>query len=120
MTNTDLRTNPAASTTTLEVFNEFVGIHVKAEDITVDVNPSAFRPTHRIGVDTGFFKQQFDILFIDGLRNVNHLRRVLHQATILTLRRFVGTQTAPLCGVQVTCLEVRLAANKRACHTAHV
>ena len=120
MSDTDFRTNPTASTTTLEVLNQLVRIHVQPENITIYVYSSTFCPSNGVRIYIGFCKKSLDLFLADGLRNINHLCCVLHKTTILSFRCLVGAETTPLGGVQITGLEVRLTADKRAGNPAHV
>ena len=99
--------------------NEFDTALVNAVNVSVDVNSVTVGPIIRL-VDVEFIKTLTNLDFVDVFGDVNHLSGVLYQSTVLPFRGFVGAQTAPLGGVEVTGFEVRLATDQWRGHATHV
>ena len=115
----DLRRDQAATAGVLELVDQVHPVVVDAVDVTVHVDAVTVGPVVGL-VNVHVVELPADHGVINLLGDVDHLSGVLDQTTVLTLRGLVGAQTTPLGGVQVTCLEVRLAADQRAGHAAHV
>ena len=115
----NFRRDGSTSASGLEVANQVLSVLVDTVNVTVDVNTVTRGPVVWFE-DIKFIELLSNFNFADVFGDVNHLCGVLHKSTVLTFRGLVRAQAAPLCRVQVTCFEVRLASNQRRCYTAHV
>ena len=92
--------------------HEFLSSLVDAVNVSVDVNAITVGPVVWL-VDIEFVKTLTDLNLVNVFGDVDHLSGVLHEATVLSFRCFVGTKSTPLGWVQISSLEVRLAAHQR-------